>query len=186
MYPELTNLLPPERRRAAKRDYFFRVATVAISALTCVVVGSGVLLIPSYLYVNQQIQVSQARSKDIDTQLASIKGQEASTRMATISGDADYLTRLSGIPTASAVFRAVLGVPRAGITLTGFTFTPPQTKDDGKMTLTGIASTREALRTYNDALTALPFVSNVDLPISSYAKDSVIPFTITLTGTLTP
>jgi Tfp pilus assembly protein PilN len=54
------------------------------------------------------------------------------------------------------------------------------------MEISGIADTREDLRSYESALSALPFVTNADLPISDYAKASAIPFTITLTGSLAP
>ncbi len=54
------------------------------------------------------------------------------------------------------------------------------------MTVSGMAATRDALRQYATALGGLPYVSKADLPISAYAKDSDITFTITLTGTLTP
>lgn len=186
MYPELTNLLPPERLRAVKREYFLRLATAGVFALALVVVGSGILLLPSYLYLNQQIQVAQTHSNDIDAHLSAIAGQSANTRISSLSADADYLARLQQVPSASTAFRAVLIVSRPGIALTGFTYSPAQHKNDGKMTLTGLSQTRETLHAYTDALTALPFVTNVDLPISAYAKDSSIPFTITLMGTLMP
>jgi hypothetical protein len=32
----------------------------------------------------------------------------------------------------------------------------------------------------------LPYVAKADLPISSFAKETDIPFSITLTGSLTP
>jgi hypothetical protein len=54
------------------------------------------------------------------------------------------------------------------------------------MEITGVADTREDLRGYDAALSALPYVSSVDLPISVYAKSSSIPFSISLTGSLTP
>ncbi len=49
-----------------------------------------------------------------------------------------------------------------------------------------MAQTRDALRGYVEALNQLPYVSKADLPISAYAKESAIPFMVTLTGSLQP
>jgi Tfp pilus assembly protein PilN len=186
MYPELLNLLPPERIRAFRREYFMRLAVVAIYALIGVVVGSGALLVPSYLYVNQEVQARQARSTVLDTELAASNGQQTNQRLATFADTASYLSRLATTTTATAALQGVLAVSRQGVTLMAFTFTPPAQGAPGKMTLSGTATTREMLQAYTVALGRLPFVSNVDLPISAYAKDANIPFLITLTGTFLP
>ncbi|MDB5195176.1 MAG: hypothetical protein JWO84_360 [Parcubacteria group bacterium] len=186
MYPELTNLLPLERMRHLRRDYFIRLATVVVLALSVVVVGSGALLIPSYLYLNQELQARSGVARELDTKLSASQGKVTSQRLATLSSSATYLARLATTTTATAALRGVLGVPRSGVALTGFTFSPSIPGTNGKMALTGNASTRETLRAYVMALSQLPYVSNADLPISAYAKESQIPFTITLTGTLLP
>ncbi|MEK7602563.1 MAG: hypothetical protein AAB472_03705 [Patescibacteria group bacterium] len=187
MKSELTNLLPHERSRSLTREYFLRLVVVALSGLIVVILGSGVLLIPSYLYLNQEIQLKEKQAADIDARLSSTEGKEANVRLLSLTQNANYLSRLATTSSATAAVKAVLNVPRNGITLTGFTYTPASAKGiDGKMTLKGTASTRETLRAYVAALAALPFVSNADLPISAYAKENNIPFVITLTGTLLP
>lgn len=183
---ELTNLLPPERAAFLKRDYFVRLATVFILLLSGVVIGSGALLVPSYLYLNHEIAMRQSRLAELDASLARANGTQSKAELADLTATATYLARLATTTEATAAFRGVLSLARPGITLSGLTYSPPVRGNDGKMTLTGMASTRETLRTYNDALSALPYVSSVDLPISAYAKERDIPFMITLTGTLSP
>lgn len=186
MHSELTNLLPLERITANRREYFTRLATVVVSTLSCVVLASGVLLVPSYLFLHQEMQSREARISELNIQLAAAGGEAATKRLSVLSANAGYLARLASTPTATAAINAVLAVPHAGISLSSLTFTPPTQGPSGRMTLTGVASTREALRSYALALDALPFVSSTDLPISVYAKESNIPFAITLTGTLQP
>lgn len=183
---ELVNLLPPERKAALMREYFVRLATVAVLAFSAVALGSGALLVPSYLYLSHEIGSRQAQLRDLDAQLAAAHGKETTAELAQLTQTAAYLARLATSTPATAAFRGVLSVPRTGIAISGLSYSQSVKGNDGRMTLTGTAATREALRAYNDALSALPYVSNVDLPISAYAKETAIPFTITLTGSLSP
>jgi len=182
---ELTNLLPPERLRALRGLYFLRLATVAAVLLSGVALVHGVLLFPSYLYLHQQTREREASLAALSARLAGSEEQEVSARVAALTQDATHLARLASTPTASAAISAVLEIPRSGIRLTGFTFAP--VKDQAvAMTVSGVASSRESLRAYESALAAEPYVSSANLPISAYAKEAEIPFTISLTGTFMP
>ncbi len=182
---ELTNLLPPERIKRWKNEYFVRLATTAFLALTGVVVAGVALLVPSYLSLHLETKAQQARIQELDATLATSNGKETTARLAALNSSTTYLARLATTTTATNAVRGVLSAPRTGIILTDFTYTPaPPT--GGKMVLTGVAATREHLRAYKMALSALPFVSAVELPISVYAKESNIPFTINLSGSLLP
>lgn len=186
MHPELTNLLPHDRSKKMQREYYVRLGTVIVSALSAVVLGSGALLIPSYLYLQSQITAEQAHNADLDARLATSNGKEASARLSLLTQDANYLARLATTSAATASIRSVLMLPRPGIVLSGFTYAPASKGPNGKMTIAGTAATREMLRAYVQTLGTVPFVTTVDLPISSYAKERDIPFIITLTGTLSP
>ncbi|MDB5264941.1 MAG: hypothetical protein JWN64_512 [Parcubacteria group bacterium] len=183
---ELTNLLPKDRVRALRKDYFFRLVTVATTLLIGIALVHTVLLIPSYVYATQQIHSGKAELDTLSAALAGSDEAQANARTKNLEADAAYLAQLQTIPTASAAIKAVIMLPRPGISIVGVTFTPPKADGIGTMTLSGVASDRESLRKYNQALAGLPFVKSADLPISAYAKESDIDFTITLTGTLKP
>ncbi len=183
----LINLLPEDRIKAFRREYFIRLGAVALFLLTLITIIHGVLLFPSYLSLSQKRDIKAAELVKLNTDLEGSKQTQVNTRLDALKGDALYLARLGAVPSASAAVRAALQVPRTGIRLTSLTFTPPvASAANGKMTVSGIAATREALRAYDLVLSELPFVSNADLPINAYAGEADIGFTITLTGTLTP
>ncbi len=187
MHPELTNLLPASFIRDLRHGYFLRVLTVGIFLAVFLVLVHGLLLIPSYLYASSRVASEQKDLDALTNSLQTSEEKEASTRIAALRTNVTYLSRLGTLPRASATVRSLLAVPRSGIRLGGFTFTAPATAADaGKMSLMGVATTRDSLRLYTLALQQLPFVASVDLPISAYAKESDIPFTITLTGSLLP
>jgi hypothetical protein len=185
---ELINLLPPERKRAFRRDYFYRLGTVALLLLSALVIIHGIMLLPTYLYLQAVEKTRAAELANLNEQLADAEQDGTSARLAALKADATHLSRLADTGTASAAVRMVLDVPRSGIAIQNISFTPPSatTAADGKMAISGTAATREALRAYSLALSSVPFISKVDLPISAYAKDIDIDFTVTLTGTLKP
>ncbi len=184
MSAELTNLLPEERIRAFRRGYFFKLGTVAAVAGAIVVLAHAALLAPAYLYLKDEVALEQAHLDEIAANLAASGEGEMRTRQKQLEADAARLVALASSPQATNVIRAVLQVPRTGIEISGFTFHAPQ--PDGRFAITGTAATRESLRQYALALSKLSFAKSADLPLSAYAKESDIPFTITLTGPLMP
>lgn len=183
---ELSNLLPIAKTRALRREYFVRLVVVAMGLATILVIAHGMLLIPSYLYAHTEVAREQDELNRIAASASSAQEKAIKAQINSVQSDITYLGRLSTLPTASGATRAVLAVPHPGITLSGFTFTAPSNTSSAQMTVTGTASTRDALRSYVSSLGQLSYVSKADLPISAYAKDSAIPFTVTLTGSLKP
>jgi hypothetical protein len=187
MSHKLINLLPEDRIKAWRRDYFIRLGTVGIFLLILLTVIHGTLLFPSYLSLSGKREAKANELAHLQQNLAGSKQSELQARLVSLKGDATYLSKLGTTPSASASVRAILAIPHGGIKLTGFTFNAPSATDSsGQMTVTGVATTREALRAYNLALSGLPFVTAVDLPISAYAQESDIAFTMKLSGTPTP
>jgi Tfp pilus assembly protein PilN len=186
MLSELTNLLPTSRIRAFRRGYFLRVAALACMLLTGLVIVHGLLLVPSYLYAHTEEKREATQLAGLNASLQTSEEKQVQTRLTQLSANVAYLNTLASSTAASAALRAVLAVPRTGITLSGFTFAPAAGSQPGTMEISGMAATRDSLRAYALALGQLPFVSNADLPISAYAQDNNIPFSISLTGTLRP
>lgn len=181
---ELTNLLPEERIRSLRRVYFFRLGVVAVLLLSGVTIVHGVLLLPSYMYLRNEVEERAASLVALTTTLAGSEEKEISTRVAVLAEDSAHLARLASVPKASAAIRKITALPRPGIRLTGFSFVPKE-GTESTMSVSGVATTREALRTFEQSLADQPFITSADLPISAYAKERDISFTITLTGSFT-
>lgn len=181
MPSSLTNLLPPERRRALARDYVFRLGAVALILLALLVVAHGVMLAPSYLFMQERIAIAEVRLAELSERRAVSGFEDLSARIAAFSAQADLVKNLADAPSSADAVRAVLDLPRRGILIDAFTYAAPGPDGkDGKMTVAGTAATREALRAFDASLNGLPIVESTDLPLSAYAKETDIPFTITL------
>lgn len=185
--PELTNLLPSERVHAFSRNYFMRVVTMSAWLGAFLLVIHGALLIPTYVYLLEEVETRKDHLETLTASVTSSEEQSVEDRLTTLTARAERLLALTEIPPASAALLSVLAVSSPNVRVTGISTTPSQTKGvEGTMRVTGVAATREALRNYHQTLSALPFVSKADLPLSVYAEESDIAFSIAITGTLTP
>jgi hypothetical protein len=174
-----TNLLPSDRRHKLVREYYFRLVVVVIGLVIALIGVAAILLMPTYIYLLGTAGEKQTELAHVTATLASASDATLSARLAALSKDAAALIALSKKPSVSAALRSVLGVSRPGVSISGFTYLPDPKAITAQ--LTGTAATRDALRSYQLALQNLPAISAATLPVSVYAKDTDISFTITLT-----
>lgn len=177
------NLLPDARKHILTRFYFMRVGVVSALLLAGVFVIHTTLMLPAYLNVSQKNTDRTLELSTLTARLADSQEQELDSRVEALSERAQYLATLTHGTTASGALRTFVAVPHNGLRISSFSFAEGSA---ARLTISGTAVSREALRAYAGALATLPYVSSVDLPISAYAKESDIPFSITVTGTLTP
>lgn len=181
MPPSNVDLMPEARRHALGRGYVLRLVTVAAMLGTALAIIAAVLLIPSYTYLLTAKRSAEARLADANAALAAAQAGSLAKQLAGLEADAGTVAAIEATPHASAILRQVLIVGRAGIILTSFNYSAPAAARPGTLALSGTAASRNDLRSFQLALLASPVFATADLPVSSYAKESDIPFTITAT-----
>mgnify|MGYP001581405480 FL=1 len=181
MYNELTNLLPFERQHALSRDYVLRIAVVSTWLLTTITFVAALLLLPTYVLLAASSDAKEMRLANIKSTISSADEAAFAVRLTKLSNNVAILTTLANASSASAIVRTMLAVARPGITLSGLNYTPAALKSPDTLVLSGTAATRAALRNYQLALESVPFVRSAALPISAYAKETNITFTIAVT-----
>ena len=181
MRNELTNLLPSERQRALSRDYILRVGVVSAMLATVLILFAAILLVPTYVFLNGIAKAKKTDLARIESTLSSADEAELSARLSALSANAATLTDLSNVSSASAIIREALSISSPGITLSGLSLAPSTSKGPGTMIVSGSSATRDALRSYQLALQGATFARAAVLPVSAYAKDADIPFSITIT-----
>lgn len=177
----LTDLLPPERRRALARDYFMRLGAVVAWFVTALVLVSALLLTPTYVFLAKSSGAKEARLANMESSLSSFDDAALSTRLSALKSNTGTLSALARAPSASAIARSALAISRPGIILSGFEYVPTTAARPGTLIVSGIAASRDALRGYQLLLERAPFARSASLPVSTYAKDSNIAFAITVT-----
>ena len=178
---ELTNLLLLNRQQALSRDYIIRLGVVVAVLATTLTLSAAVLLAPTYVLLSGNAYAKKMELAKIESSLSSTDEVALSTRLASLSANAATLVALSDAPSASATLREALSLSRPGIVISGLSFTPSTDKNPGLMIISGLSATRDALRSYQLTLQGASFVHSAVLPVSAYAKDTSIPFTITVT-----
>lgn len=181
MHNELTNLLPEERQKVLSRDYILRIGVITAMLATALALSAGVLLIPTYVFLNGSANAKKVSLVHIESTLSSADELALQERLVALSKNAAALVALSSAPSVSALIRDMLSVAHPGVTLSRISFTPSAGKSPWTMAVSGRAATRDALRGYQLALEGARFARSAALPVSAYAKDSDIAFTITIT-----
>lgn len=143
-------------------------------------------MLPSFLHIEQLQRVYEGDLAGLGEKLAGLEEKTIRARVTTLETRAQELQQTAQGSTASSVVRAVIAVPHPGIHIDHLSFTRKGEGQEATMIVAGVAASREVLRAYSGTLSLLPYVTKADLPISSFAKEADIPFSITLTGPLTP
>jgi Tfp pilus assembly protein PilN len=179
MSPELTNLLPEERARELRSDYFYRLATAVVFIAVCTVAVHGAFLVPAYLHVETDLSTRTSELAKLEA-TAGDDSPTSATILAALARQTSAIASLGTSTPQSSLLTSTLAVPHPGISVTGIAAAAKAGKNPATVAVSGIAATRDALRSYNLALGALPFAKSADLPVSVYAVESKIPFTITI------
>lgn len=158
-----------------------RVGVMAALLISMLMIIAGALLVPRYIFLTQSVIAKQEQLSNVEAILSSTNEPALSAHLTTLSEQAAKIAALGGAPSASALVRSALAVPRPGISLSNFGYTRALEKVPGTLKVSGIASTRDALREYQIKLRQAPFAAAADLPVSAYAKDANIAFVITIT-----
>lgn len=181
MHNEFTDLLPQERQRAFKRDYYIRLSVVITVMISTLVLVAGVLLLPSYVFLSKSENTKKSNLASAQSTVSSVDEKNLSARLSELSSNIATLAAFGDTPSASDTIRDILNVTRSGVILSGLVYTSADGKKPRSLVVSGTAVTREALRSYQTMLQKSSIVRLADLPVSVYAKDSDISFNITLT-----
>lgn len=177
--PTRINLLPPERQHAYRQDYVLRLGSVIFMLWTSLVAVAALLLFPMFVFLTGNAHTKEARLAMLDAALSVSDEKLLTAQLDALSSDTKTLLALSSAPSVTETLRTVLAIKHPGVMLSALTYTPASgAKRVRTISISGIAATRDALRSYQLALAEAPLIASTDLPVSVYAKETDIAFTI--------
>lgn len=179
-----TNLLPPSRLQALSRDYVLRLGVIGLLLMTVLVFVAGLLLVPMYVFLTVNLGAKEASLARVDSAKMSSGESAIADRLTELSKNMGLIAAHKTTPPAIGSIGAVLSIAHPSVTISGIGYERGASTKQIKMTVSGTAATRDALRNYLRTLQTASFIRSADLPVSAYAKNMDIPFVITIA--LTP
>lgn len=179
----MINLATPEAKKGILKEYWFRLFIVSIFAIAALVAASIVLLAPAIILTElkhgsvvsalenlkkQNAAVGEVRVKEIDATIKEINRKAVLVLKGT-GGE-------SLVP--SEVVALILEKKNSTIRIDSILF--DVTADRERFVVSGNARTRGALAAYADTFKVDKTFTKVDLPISSFVKNTNIDFSLSL------
>lgn len=181
----MLHLLPDYHKQQVIAEYRNRVLIVFSVGILILVIISAVFLIPVYISTHGRYSVVAAQRESIEAQIAGGENTDDAEKVKEIVSAVEVLKSYTLSEYPSEIFTRILRVKPSGIKITGFIYTPPAnqigTVELSSVDISGVASTRIALSKFNDELKKDKVFKSVFVPISSFAKDKDIVFTVKLT-----
>lgn len=175
------NLLPFEEKKKLRKEYRRRIFVVFLLMIIVAEAIMAILLVPTIILVISQ-------EKDFKAQLLeygelSAEGEGGSFN-ALLKETTEKLNELSPAKNKALPSEAIIKIVKTktiGIHLERFTYKAGKDFATGDFTIDGKAETRDALLLFRKALEAEKSFSAVRLPVSNFAQEKDIPFSVGVT-----
>ena len=163
----MINLIPPTARRSVAREYWLRTISIWLLLLGtgCLIVA--VLLFPTYILIRMQVSLIDTNLTALSDKIATFDVSSAELTLANTR--ARTLTSVASTTPFSTYMSSVNQLAGGEIQITQIVFS--RQASDGKIKVSGIAKTRQALAQFRDRLEADQAFADVNLPISNLIKE---------------
>jgi hypothetical protein len=177
----MINLIPNQEKKKKVKDFYFRLVVVFFAVLgSSVLVGSAAIL-PSYFLSSvkknlseSKLEAQKAESAPLVDQSTLLTVEELNSKLSLIENAEKnkYLVSLK-------VINEIMAKKMPDIKITQIVY-DNATVGGKKISIRGIASSRERLLLFRRALEDNPAFKKVDLPISNFVKGSNIQFSLSI------
>jgi len=176
----MLNILPKEQKNVLKKEYQLRRIVVWLGLVFVSLAVSLVLILPSYL-------VYRIKARDVRTELErSRKLLEADFQSGDVAGETtraikntEELKPFTAKTSVYSLLKIFESKPNT-VRISEISFLS-QGVEASKLLVRGIAADRESLTSFARALESRPEFGSIDLPVSNFAKERSIDFSMTIT-----
>lgn len=173
----MLELILENKKKDLKKEYRLRFLVVLLLMISAVLVMWIILMIP--VLVNAKIEKEPLQEKIQLLENSALAKDRAS--LETVSAELINAIAVFNLDTISfsEVINNLTEKQAKDIVVKLLTI---ERADSGELTLNvqGIANSRNGLRNFSDAISADPLFSKIDIPFSSFTKDTDIPFSFSI------
>jgi len=174
----MINLIPPDAQKQVKREYKIRVASVWLYLLGSAFLIIAILYAPTYVLLRSQLSSFSEEYAQANTQDETFK--ELETAINAANETAKLLNTSSNMVLFSTIISELESLTTNGVDITNFMMSREGSVVNS-IVINGDAVSRSSLSSFRDAIEASELFESATLPLSNFAKDRDIPFSITIT-----
>jgi hypothetical protein len=171
------NLLPLEEKKKIRRLYLTRFAVASLLVFTFLTVATSVLLMPSFIIAMQKHKAAQVRKEIITNTISASEKSNIKEELIVFKKNVDLLKPAD--TSLLQLIEKVLVHKEEGVSISSFAYNVVSSGNK-QVIIGGIASERDKLFQFQKKLEQEKTFARVDLPISNFAKDKDIIFTMTI------
>jgi hypothetical protein len=178
----MINLIPKEEKKKMIIDFYFRIATLFVIMIDFCILVAFLSLLPSYFISSVKHSLTSVRLENQKLEPLPLLGEDS---LALLKETDNKITSVEKFEKnkfllSVDVINAIVLNKRPDIKVTQIVYENNGTSEK-KISITGIAPSREVLLLFREALENSSSFKNVNLPISNFVKGSNINFNLSLT-----
>jgi len=173
------NVLPDNFKEEIRKQYRGKRTIVWLSAVIALQISTLIFLMPSYVYLTFQEKNLVAQNDSSGQTQQTQSTAKISQIFKTTNAQLSALSLSVSSSSTSDLIAHLISLKGSSITFQEITYTM-DTATSSTIALSGVAATRESLLSLAKTLEADDSFENVDLPVSNFAKDKNIDFSMTM------
>lgn len=177
----MINLIPKEEKKKMITDFYYKLAILFVVMLDFCILVAFFSILPSYFISSIKYSLISAKLENQKLEPLSPLGEESLALVKDIDKKLVLVENFekNKFLLSVQVINAILSEKRPDIKITQILYENNEI-NGRKISLTGIASSREVLLSFRQTLEDNPTFKNVVLPISNFVKGSDINFYLSL------
>ncbi len=175
------NLLPEPEKKQILDEYKLRRLIVLLFFIFVIGLVALISIFPSYILASAKINEAQGNLLSVKNSPIFSEGIALTNQITQVNQKLVALQPPPGEAYVEDIFNAVIKHKIPTVRINGLSFARG-TSGGSDLVVSGVASSRDALSAFVDALKQEPLFSNVNLPVSNFAQDVNADFSVDIKG----
>lgn len=174
------NLLPDNLRKIIVKEYSLRRAIVILFFIIFIQISFMVFLMPTWLISTYKEEDVVLRGADMNGRLSNLNIASTTDDIKSLNNKVSVIQTYLDYPGFNKYLTFILSKQTKSILIKNIAYSNADSKSV-TISVDGTAATREVLRNFVKSLQTSESFKSVDIPISNYAKEKDLVFTIKIT-----
>ncbi len=174
------NLLPDNLKKKIKKQYNLRRVIIVLLFFIFIQISFMIFLLPTWLMSSYKEEDVNLRGIDLNNYLASLNIASTTENIKSLNSQLSVMDKALSYPEIVMYIDGVLSKRTNSIHIDNVSYTGSDSKN-AILTIDGTSATRESLVSFVKNLQSSGMFKSVDLPISNFANDKDLAFSIKIT-----